>query len=297
MVNFVPSMVQRFILEVDPTISPKKIRGYDVPRAHEDVFKTELDRLVRIGVLEPADRSEWISGTFIIPKKDGTVRWVSDFRALNKALRRRCYPMPRIADILTRRKGYKFLSKLDISMQYYTFDLDDESKELTTIATPFGLYRYRKLPMGINCAPDIAQEAMENLFRAVKDIEIYIDDIAAFSDTWPIIFNFSIRSLPSSKRPVLQSTLSNANLVFKKPTFLAIGSRPKAFVHGARKIDAILKMQAPTNIKELRSFLGLVNYYRDMWPKRSHILAPLTEMTGKKTVSIGPRNVKMPSST
>ena len=75
-------------LEIDPTISPKKIRGYDVPRAHEDVFKTELDRLVRIGVLEPADRSEWISGTFIIPKKDGTVRWVSDFRALNKALRR-----------------------------------------------------------------------------------------------------------------------------------------------------------------------------------------------------------------
>ena len=121
-------------------------RAYAVPHNHRPIFKAELDRLCEIGVLEEGSRSEWIAGTFIIPKKllpgetTPRVRWISDFRGLNKYLKRKTYPIPRIADILARRTGYSFLSKLDISMQFYTFELDDESAELCTIATPFGLY-------------------------------------------------------------------------------------------------------------------------------------------------------------
>jgi hypothetical protein len=171
-------------IDNDPNAKPVHSKPYPVPQIHLKTFKKELNHLVRIGVLAAQQESEWVSPSFIIPKKDSRVRWISDLGQLNRVIRHNQYPLPIITDILRKRSGYKFFTKLDVSMQYYMFELDEESQDLCTIITPFGKYKYLRLPMGLKCSPDIAQAAMENVLSDIEDADVYIKDVGVFSDNW-----------------------------------------------------------------------------------------------------------------
>ncbi len=171
-------------IDIDPNAKPVHSRPYPVPQIHLKTFKKKRDHLVRIGVLAAQQESEWASPSFIIPKKDGRVCWISNLRQFNKVIRCKQYPLPILTDTLCERSGYKFFTKLVVSMQYYTFELDKESQDLCTITMPFGKYKYLRLPMGLKCSPDIAQAAMENVLSDIKDANVYIDDVDAFSNDW-----------------------------------------------------------------------------------------------------------------
>ncbi len=147
-------------IDIDLNAKPVHFRPYPVPQIHLKAFKNKLDHLVRIGVLISQQESEWVLPSLIIPKKDDKVLWISDLRQLNKVIRRKQYPLPIITDIL-QHSGYKFFTKLDVSVQYYRFEFDKESQDLCTIITPFGKYKYLRLTMGLKCSPVIAQAAMK----------------------------------------------------------------------------------------------------------------------------------------
>jgi hypothetical protein len=267
-------------LTLVPNAVPFTCRPYKVPRQHEAVFQAELKRLCEINVLEPCGPSEWLSPTFIIPKKDGRVRWITDFRALNKCIKRKVYNLPKIQDILLRRSGYAFFSKLDISMQYYTFELDEPSKDLCAICTPFGTYRYNRLPMGINQSPDIAQAVMEDLFRHFSDVDVYLDDIGVFNTSWEHHVVSLTKILDVLERNNFTVNPLKCEWGVKETDWLGYWLTPTGLKPWKKKIQAILAIERPQTVTQLRSFIGAVTFYRDMFPQRSHILAPLTKLVG-----------------
>ena len=225
-----------------------------MPTSHLTVFKAELQRLLQIGVIEKATQSEWIVGTFIVPKNDGRVRWITDFRGLNKSLWCKVYPLRKIGEIFQHPSGYKFFTKLDISMQYCTFLLDDASCNLCTFATPFGLYRYCQLPMGVSESPDIATENMHLVLDGIEDIEFYMDDIGVFSSSWDD--HSSLLSLVLTRLQDVGFTMNPLKCVWaiQQTDFLCHWLTPEGVKHWHKKVEAILCLQPPINEKQLRSF-------------------------------------------
>ena len=96
--------------------------------------------MIRDSTLEPCNQSKWASPSFPIPKEDESIRFILDFQELNKVIKQKLFPLPRIQDVLNRRGKYKYFTKIDLSIMFYCFKLDDASKKLCMINTPFGLF-------------------------------------------------------------------------------------------------------------------------------------------------------------
>ena len=125
-------------IQLKDNVEPYHAKPFPVPHAYEATLKTEIERLVKIGVLKKVNRSEWAAPSFIIPKKDQTVRFINDFRELNKRIKRMPYPMPKIQDMLLKLEGFTYATSLDLNMCYYHIELHPEAKKLCTLVFPWG---------------------------------------------------------------------------------------------------------------------------------------------------------------
>ena len=162
---------------------PYHARPFPIPKCYEDTTKKEIKRLCQIGVLEKCNDSEWAASTFIHSKKTGDVRVLTDFRVLNKYIKRKPYPLPKISDLLQKLEGFTWATDLDLSMGYYHIILDRESSYLCTMILPWGKYRYCHLPMGLNGSPDIFQAIINDIMGNLPNARAYLDDILVLTTT------------------------------------------------------------------------------------------------------------------
>jgi transposase InsO family protein len=248
----------------------------------KEVIDEEVTQMLANDIIEPSN-SPWASPVLLVTKKDGSIRFCVDFRKVNECTVKDAYPLPRIDETLDTLAGAQWFHTLDLASGYWQCKMSEKDKPKTAFTTHRGLFQFKVMPFGLCNAPATFERLMELVLNGLQFEKClcYLDDI--------VIFGTSFESALDNLRAVL-SRLREANLKLKpkkcalfqkKVLYLGHVVSDKGIQCDPSKVKAIQKWPLPTNVTEVRSFLGLAGYYRRFIPTFSSIAAPLTDLTRK----------------
>ncbi len=250
-----------------------------VPYALKPQLEAEYARLQREGILVPVNHSEWASPVVPVVKSDGTIRVCGDFKVgLNDSIDVDKYPLPNPQDLFAALAGGKHFSKLDLSQAYQQMELDSESRKYVTISTHMGLFQYTRLPYGISSAPSIFQAAMEQVLQGIDGVLCYLDDILITGSTEQEHLNRLDMVLNRLEAHGLRLKVSKCSFLQPRVEYLGHMIDEQGLHPTPHKVTAILNAQEPRNVTELRSFLGMLQYYSRFLPNLSTMLNPLNNL-------------------
>lgn len=263
---------------------PVYIRSYPYPYGLKDEVEKQINKMLKDGIISPS-KSPFNSPLWVVNKKldasgERKYRIVIDFKTLNSKTIADKYPMPEIAAVLADLKNNNYFSTLDLAMGFYQVELKREDREKTAFSVNNGKYEFNRLPMGLKNSPSIFQRVMDDVLRDYigKICHVYIDDI--------IVFGSTLEEHGNNLKTILQA-LSNANFkiqpdkseFFKKQVeFLGFTVNKEGIKPSESKIIALKEYPEPTNLRELRSFLGLSSYYRRFVIDYAKLARPLTKL-------------------
>ena len=277
-------MPGEYEINVDESVSPVIHASRSVPAALRKKVKDELGQMERDGILaKVTEPTPWVSSMVVVKKKDkDKVRICIDPSDLNKAIQREHFPMNSIDDIATRLCGSKYFTTLDANKGYFHIKLTERSSFLTTFNTPFGRYRYLRMPMGAKCSADKFQAAMVSAFGSIEGVEVVVDDLLIHGATLKEHNERLKKVLERCQEINLKLNKSKCQIGQKEVNYVGHKLTGEGLKPTDERIRAITNMQPPTDVKELETVLGMVAYVAKFIPNLSELTAPLRELKKKE---------------
>ena len=276
-----PSRTDQVVHDVDVgETTPIKQHPYRVNPLKLKIIREEVAYMLDNDLIEISN-SEWSSPCVLVPKPDGTYRFCTDFRRVNKVTKSDSYPIPRVDDCIDRIGNARYVTKFDLLKGYWQVPLTSRAKEVSAFVTPDGLYQYKVMPFGMKNAPATFQRLINEVLAGLDGCEAYIDDVVVYSNTWEQHL-LQIRSLmyklTEAKLTVnlVKSEFGHAHLIFLGHV---VGQGQIKPVDA--KVEAVVNFPVPTSKKELMRFLGMTGYYRKFCRNFSSVAAPLTDLLRK----------------
>ena len=241
--------------------------------------KKALNDMVEKDIIEViTSHTDWASAMVPVLKLDKKdVRICVDFRKLNNNLKREVFHILTFDELSCKLSDVKYLTKLDAASGFFQIPLEEHSRNLTTFLTPFGRYRFKRLPMGINIAPEIYQRKMYELLGDIDGVLIYMDDV--------IVFGKSESEHDDTLKTVLDRIKAaglklNKKCEFKKQSleFLGHNISHKGVSVSSDKIDAIKRLKSPKTVQEQPRILGMFNFVTKFVKNAQSNLSPLNQL-------------------
>ena len=268
------------------------------PRVQEAIDKC-VDEMERDGIIEQR-ASPWGSAVTIVTKADGTPRFCVDYRStLNKSLVRKSWPMPQMESHIDTVAGAKYLSVFDVRNAFFQVPIRDRREQAkTAFVTSKGKWVFKRLPFGLASSPFIFSRIMALTFAHFgpkSGLLVYMDDLIACSSSWESHLTLLKDIFKALQAAGLTLKPSKAQFGPKEVEYLGHTLSADGIKPSDDRIKAILDLPRPTNIKQLRSFLGMVNFVRKFIPRVAEVTAPLVDLTKKKQSrkweNVGDRNM------
>lgn len=270
--------------EIDTgSAKPVKQRYYPVSPYIQKLMYDELDRMIKLGVVEKSN-SSWSSPIVHAPKPNGRLRLCLDSRVLNSVTKTLAFPLPYISRILGQLKGTKYLSKLDLSDAFWQIPLAEKDREKTAFTMPGrGLYQFVVMPFGLHGAPQTQSRLMDLVlgYDLEPTVFVYLDDIIVATDT----YEDHIRCL---EEVAIRLKKANLAINLSKSKFCQLRIQYLGYIideHGIKtdpeKVSAVVDYPRPQSITEIRRFLGMMGWYRKFIPNFSVVSAPITDLLKK----------------
>jgi len=251
------------------------------PEKEKEVSRQVRDLLDR-GLIEPA-HSAWSSPVVLVWKKDGSWRFCVDYRKLNSVTIQDAYPLPRIDESLDALAGSKYLSTLDLLSGYWQVPLSPDAQEKAAFITRDGLWKWKVLPFGLTSAPATFQRLMEQVLSELhwKTLLGYLDDVIVISPDFPTHVSRLREVFERLRGAGLKLKSSKCALLQPEAKYLEHVVGRNGVVTDPDKVWAVADWVTPQDLTGLRTFLGLVGYYRQYIPDFAGVAQPLNRLTAK----------------